>query len=172
MKLIDGFIGKSQYDNDIDERFRPSACGPVTAYTILCHHMHESSKSGIDNLYHMLGGTKIGLFKWRFVRRMRKVLGPDWIVEDCNLSGLRKEIDEGRPVAAKFDKWFTFHWFGKYVYDYHWVPVVGYKETSAGVVLIVHDNGGRNRNSQVREIAYEPNKPILSFVKIAKTTVA
>ena len=24
--------GKSQYDHDIEPRYRPSACGPVTAY--------------------------------------------------------------------------------------------------------------------------------------------
>lgn len=100
------------------------------------------------------------------------MLGPEWIVADCDIEGLKNEIDEGRPVAAKFDKWFSFHWFGKFVFDYHWVPVIGYKESENGVILIVHDNGGRNRDSRVREIPYEPHKDILSFVKITKTTVA
>ncbi|MDW0117556.1 hypothetical protein QTL97_11460 [Sporosarcina thermotolerans] len=172
MSSIKGFQGKSQYDNDIDVRFRPSACGPVTAYTILRYHKNETTNDSIDHLYRLLGGTKIGLFKWRFVRRLRKLLGPEWIVVDCGIEGLKKEIDEGRPVAAKFDKWFSFHWFGKFVFDYHWVPVIGFKETANGIMLIVHDNGGRNRDSRVREIAYESHKDILSFVKIEKTTVA
>lgn len=172
MKRLEGFLGKSQYDHDINERFRPSACGPVTAYTILRYHEHDLAKSCVDDIYRLLGGMKIGLFKWRFVWRLRRLLGPEWTIENCGLEELKKEIEAGRPVAAKFDKWFSFHWFGKYVFDYHWVPVVGFKETENGIILLVHDNGGRNRDSQMREIAYEPNQAILSFIKITKTTVA
>ncbi|WP_262177466.1 hypothetical protein [Saccharococcus sp. Marseille-Q5394] len=169
MKQVEGFQGKSQYGDDINKRFQPSACGPVTAFTILRHHFHDSGIQ-VNDLYRMLGGTRIGLFKWRFIRNLRKLLGSGWRVEKCRIEEMKEEINEGRPVAAKFDKWFSFHWFGNYAFDYHWVPVVGYKECESGLILLVHDNGGRNRESRIREIAYEPNRPILSFVKIRKTT--
>ena len=42
MKRVEGFQGKSQYDGEIDKRFQPSACGPVTAFTILRHHLDDS----------------------------------------------------------------------------------------------------------------------------------
>lgn len=169
MKQLEGFRGKSQYDNEIDKRFRPSACGPVTAFTILRHHMLDSGIQ-VNDLYRVLGGTRIGLFKWRFIHNLRKLLGSGWSVAECRLVDVKLEIDEGRPVAAKFDKWFTFHWFGNYSFDYHWVPVIGYKETDNGLILLIHDNGGRKRESRIREIAYERNRPILSFIKIRKTT--
>ncbi|MCG7345440.1 hypothetical protein MHZ92_14985 [Sporosarcina sp. ACRSL] len=169
MKQVDGFLGKSQYDAEIDKRFQPSACGPVTAFTILRHHRSDSG-TNVNNLYRLLGGTRIGLFKWRFIRNLRKLLGPGWTVEKCGVEDVKSEIDEGRPVAAKFDKWFSFRWFGTFAFDYHWVPVIGYKESDIGLILLIHDNGGRNRESRILEIAYEPNRPIVSFVKIAKTT--
>ena len=81
-----------------------------------------------------------------------------------------RQIDSGRPVAAKFDKWFNFRWRGSYEFDYHWVPVIGYeekeKEKDNDIELIIHDNGGRDRPSQVRQVSYKKNKPVLSFVKI------
>ena len=169
MKKVEGFLGKSQYDLEIDKRFQPSACGPVTAFTILRHHVHDSGIK-VNDLYRMLGGTRIGLFKWRFIRNLRKLLGSEWKIEECGIEEVKCEIAEGRPVAAKFDKWFTFHWFGDFTFDYHWVPVIGYKEDARGLVLLVHDNGGRNRESRIREIAYEANRPILAFIRIKKTT--
>ena len=168
MKRVEGFQGKSQYDGEIDKRFQPSACGPVTAFTILRHHLDDSLIE-VNDLYRMLGGTRIGLFKWRFIRNFRKLLGAGWRIEECGIEDMKLEISEGRPVAAKFDKWFTFHWLGKYTFDYHWVPVIGYKEDARGLVLIVHDNGGRNRESRVREIPYDVNRPILSLIKISKS---
>ncbi|WP_252503965.1 C39 family peptidase [Sporosarcina sp. Marseille-Q4943] len=169
MKHVEGFQGKSQYDDEIDKHFQPSACGPVTAFTIIRHHLLDTGMQ-VNDLYRMLGGTRIGLFKWRFIRNLRRLLGSGWRVEECQIEDVKKEIDEGRPVAAKFDKWFSFHWFGNFAFDYHWVPVIGYKESESGLILLVHDNGGRNRDSRIREIAYEPNRSILSFIKIIKTT--
>lgn len=169
MKQVEGFQGQSQYNDEIDIRFQPSACGPVTAFTILRHHLHNSTIN-VNELYRILGGTRIGLFKWRFIRKMRKLLGSGWKVAHCTIEELKEEINEGRPVAAKFDKWFTFHWFGEYAFDYHWVPVIGYREDDSGLTLLVHDNGGRNRESRIRAIPYESNKPILSLIKIRKTT--
>ncbi|MDW0113510.1 hypothetical protein QT711_09950 [Sporosarcina saromensis] len=164
---IRNFKGKSQFDDDIAERYRQSACGPVTAFLLL---RHQSLDYHINELYRKLGGTRIGLFKWRFIRNLRKLLGTGWIVEACTIDAVKVELANGRAVAAKFDKWFSFHWFGTYSFDYHWVPVIGYKETQSGLLLLVHDNGGRHRASHIREIPYEKNRAILSFVKVEKTT--
>ncbi|MBO1912267.1 hypothetical protein J4G37_46665, partial [Microvirga sp. 3-52] len=87
----------------------------------------------------------------------------------CSVNEVIHEIDNGRPVAAKFDKWFTLRWRGKFAFDYHWVPVVGYEKNGNELLLIVHDNGGRNRTSQLRTISYKKNKSILTFVKIKRS---
>ncbi|WOV86454.1 hypothetical protein QWT69_11065 [Sporosarcina oncorhynchi] len=170
MTVLKSFVGKSQFGDDIDNRYKTSACGPVTVYTILNYHLYNTGQLPINTLYRLLGGTKIGLFTWRLIRNLRKLLGPSWVVQQCDIDELKLELDAGRPVAAKFDKWFTFHWFGTFSYDYHWVPVIGYKMSNQGLLLIVHDNGGRQRDSRIREIPYEPNRKILSFVQIKKTT--
>lgn len=158
--------GKSQFDPDIQAAYRPSACGPVTAFIMLNYHFPTARSYNVNELYRLLGGTKIGLFKWRFIRNMRKVLGAEWNVSECNIKEVKRQIDDGRIVAAKFDKWFNFRWRGGYAFDYHWVPVIGYEEVADDLLLIIHDNGGRNRPSQIRRISYSRNKPILSFVKV------
>ncbi|MCG3088550.1 C39 family peptidase [Sporosarcina cyprini] len=162
------FDGKSQYDEDIDPNYRPSACGPVTAYTIL-RYLNEHGDLDVNELYRKLGGTRIGLFKWRLLRNLRKLLGNAWEVESCTIEELKTELQHGRPVAAKFDKWFTFHWLGTYEFDYHWVPVVGYEQSEGDIFLLIHDNGGRHRESRLRKVSYQANRSILSFVKIRKT---
>ena len=59
---------------------------------------------------------------------MRKVLGTDWVVDECDIEEVKKQINSGRPIAAKFDKWFNFRWRGGYEFDYHWVPVMAMKK--------------------------------------------
>jgi len=158
--------GKSQYDEDINESLRASACGPVTARVLMDQISPNALPYDVNELYKLLGGTKIGLSKRRLICKMREVLGADWTVAECSIDEVIRQIDSGRPVAAKFDKWFSFRWRGSYEFDYHWVPVIGYEEKDHDVELIIHDNGGRNRPSQVRHVSYQRNKPVLSFVKI------
>jgi len=160
--------GKSQYDDDIYEAFRPSACGPVTARVLMDQFPLDACPYNVNELFKLLGGTKIGLLKGRFIRNMRKILGTSWTVDDCKIEEVKRQIDEGRPVAAKFDKWFSFRWFGDFEFNYHWVPVIGYEETTTDFILIIHDNGSKNQASQVRDVSYNQNKSILSFVKIEK----
>lgn len=168
MKKLISLKKKSQYDEDIYKYYRNSACGPVTAYAILDYFLPNQFQN-INELYRKLGGTPIGLFTWRFVRNLSKLLGDDWVVEKCSIEETKKQIDAGRPVAAKFDKWFTWNWRGRYSYDYHWVPIVGYEEKENGLWLFVHDNGGKNRPSQIRTLPYEPNAEILTFVKVEQS---
>ena len=168
MKNALDFTGKSQYDEDIDERFRPSACGPVTAYLMLTHHFPDTPSYNVNELYRLLGGTRIGLFTWRFITNMKNLLGDDWHVARCSIDEVIQQIDAGHPVAAKFDKWFSLRWRGKYEFDYHWVPIIGYDKSTDDVTLIIHDNGGRYRPSKLRLVSYKKNKSILTFIKVEK----
>ena len=170
MKKVLNVQGKSQYEADIEEKFRPSACGPVTAYVLLRHLLPDPPPHQVNDLYRLLGSTKIGLFKWRFLRNMQKLLGPGWQVAECGIEELQRQISAGRPVAAKFDKWFSWKWRGQFTFDYHWVPVIGYETTEDDVLLIIHDNGSRRSGSRVRHVSYRQNRSILSFIKIEPVT--
>lgn len=165
MKKILTLTPKSQFDNDIEKRFRASACGPVTAHVILNYHF-PNQYPDVNNIYRLLGGTRIGLFTWRFIRNMRKLLGNNWRVKTCEIEEVIKQIAAGRPVAAKFDKWFTLKWRGRYSFAYHWVPIIGIEMRDEHIWLIIQDNGGRNRPSQIKSVPFEPNESILTFVKI------
>lgn len=156
----------SQYDKDIKEAFRPSACGPVTARILMDQFPPDICPYDVNELYTRLGSTKIGLGKGSFIHNMRKLLGSNWTVAECGIADVKRQIDHGRLVAAKFDKWFNFRWRGGYEFDYHWVPVIGYEEKEDDIELIIHDNGGRNRPSRIRQVSFKKNKAVLSFVKI------
>lgn len=167
MRKILEVEGCSQYSTDVDEKYRSSACGPTTAYVMMNHLFGKQLvNKSVNDFYRMLGGTKIGLFKWRFKLNMRRYLGSGWVVEDCTVQQAIAEIDAGRPVAVKFDKYFSLKFREKPLYAYHWVPMIGY-DTSAELKLFIHDNGGRNRDSRIRSFYYEDQKSVLSFVRIA-----
>lgn len=161
--------GMSQYDESVNPKYRKSACGPTTTHVILNYICTDFGQSfTVNELYKILGGTIIGLFKWRLIRNLRKLLGPNWIVETCTLNNALQELNEGRPVAMKFDKYFKFQWWAKPTYKYHWVPLIGYEINNKQLYLIFHDNGGRRRKSKVRTAPYHANRKVLSFVKIVQ----
>lgn len=166
MKIQLPVQGYSQYDTTIKANYRASACGPVTAYVLLNYLFPNTSYHQPNDLYEKLGGTRIGLFTYRFIRNMRKLLGPNWIVEKCTLRDALVELKNGRAVALKFDKYFSLNWIKKFTFSYHWVPLIGYEIVDSEVVLIIHDNGGRNNPSQIRRVRYSDNAPILTFVQI------
>lgn len=157
--------GMSQYSKEVNAHYQNSACGPTTVSVILNYHGLEQTKD-INTLYKLLGGTKIGLFTWRLIKKLRKILGPSWNISRCTLAESLKELEAGRPVAMKFDKHFTFHWFTKPTFKYHWTPLIGYELANDELFLILHDNGGRNRDSQIRKVRYADNHKVLTFVKI------
>ena len=169
MKVLLDLTGKSQYDSDVDARYQKSACGPTTINVILNYvrKNQDVPHKNINELYKLLGTTKIGLFKWRMIRNLKKLLGDNWRVEECTVNVALDELRAGRPVAMKFDKYFSFNWFAKPMFRYHWVPLVGYEIRAGKLYLKIHDNGGRNRESKVRDVLYEENRDVLSFVKIA-----
>lgn len=165
METLIPFHGQSQYDAAIHPKLQGSACGPVTAAVILQHH--EGNEIGINNFYKIVGGTRIGLFKWRMIRRLRKLLGPRYHVSAAaSFEEVKQELLAGRPVAMKFDKHFSFRWFQKPMYRYHWVPLIGFRDEKDDVTLYFHDNGGRDRESRIRKASWKQNRDVLSFVKI------
>jgi len=160
------FEGFSQYHESINPKYQPSACGPVTAFTILRYWMPGAFSYNANQLYRLLGSTRVGLFTWRLKQKLSKLLGPTWKIDTCSIEEAKSELLKGRPVACKFDRYFTFHWFSTHEFSYHWVPLVGFEENKNDLTLIFHDNGGRNRESRIREVSYKNNQDILTFVKI------
>ncbi|MFJ7738096.1 C39 family peptidase [Lysinibacillus sp. NPDC097287] len=157
--------GKSQYGSSILPNYRNSACGPTTVHVIL-QYLGIATPT-VNDLYEALGCTKIGLFRWRLIHNLRKLL-PTWDIRACSLKVAMQEIDAGRPVAIRFDRYFSLQWRDKKsAYAYHWVPLIGYEIHNGTLSLIFHDNGGRNRDSEIRITDYKDNEKVLSFVKIA-----
>ncbi|WP_298468857.1 C39 family peptidase [uncultured Psychrobacillus sp.] len=165
MKIQLPVKGFSQYDVSINPKLQPSACGPVTVYVLLNYLLPNHSYIPND-LYKHLKGTRIGLFTCRFIRRLKKLLGPGWTIQKCSIEESLGELQQGRPVALKFDKYFSFKWKQKFSFSYHWVPLIGYEKNNDELYLIVHDNGGRGRESSIRKIKYAENAPILTFIKV------
>ncbi|WNS41903.1 C39 family peptidase [Paenibacillus sp. MMS20-IR301] len=173
-----------------------SACGPATMAALMEYwhtrkgrlfirgNSHFDSKAAhINYIYTHHGGTPWGMSVGGFIRGLRAYIreaaprGADksglLAVSSFNDAGrYRSEIDAGRPVALKFDKWFSFRWRGKYVFDYHWVLGIGYEDNRDGtLMLIVHDNGIRHKGrgytpGRERRIPYAPNQPILTMVAV------
>ena len=170
MKIQLPVQGISQYDSSIDSSYQASACGPVTAYVLLNYLLPNASPFQPNDLYSKLGGTRIGLFTHRFVRNLRKLLGPNWQIERCSLHTALHELKNGRPVALKFDKYFSLQWNKKSTFAYHWVPLIGYEIENDELVLIIHDNGGRNRESKIRKVSYAQNASILTFIRVTPTS--
>lgn len=166
MKIQLQLQGLSQYDSSIRADYQASACGPVTAFLLLNYLQENTLPDTPNTLYEKLGGTRIGLFTHRFVRNLRKILGPNWQIEKCSLHTALDELKNGRPVALKFDKYFSFRWRKKATFAYHWVPLIGYEIEDDELFLLIHDNGGQNRESKIRKVSYAQNASILSFVQI------
>ena len=165
--MLINFKGMSQYSEEVKPGYQNSACGPTTVHVILNYLFEDPTVSkDVNILYEMLGGTKIGLFKWRLIKNLQRYLGPKWNVASCTLYEAIHQLDEGRPVAMKFDCYFSLQWKAKPEFKYHWVPLIGYEIKNDELYLILHDNGGRTKNNKIRVVRYADNHKVLSFVKI------
>lgn len=163
--------GRSQYSSEVRPEYQNSACGPTTAHVILnylCKDDESIANKDVNELYKLLGGTKIGLFKWRMIRNLRRLLGNQWNIEECSITEAIQQLRAGNPVAMRFDIYFSGQYFSKNkpLFKYHWVPLIGYEIKEDELFLTIHDNGGRNCDSQVRSFKYDDNRKVLSFVKI------
>ncbi|OKP87133.1 C39 family peptidase [Paenibacillus sp. P32E] len=174
-----------------------SACGPATMAALI-EYWHtrrgygripgsghfDSKAEHINYIYSHHGGTPLGMSARSFAKGLQAYIGaalprverrrrPVSVSVFNDMGRYRAEIDAGRPVAVKFDKWFSLRWRGRYAYDYHWVLGIGYDltDTGAGPALIVQDNGIRHKNGgftpgRERHIPYLPNQPILTMVAL------
>ena len=162
--------GMSQYNPIIKKEIQSSACGATTVHVILNHVCanHPIAKKDINELYKLLGSTKIGLFKWRMIRNLRKILGDSFTIEECSISEAILQLRAGYPVAMKFDQYTTFQMFSKNkpMFKYHWTPLIGYEIKDECLQLIIHDNGIPHRPSRIRRLCYGYHQHVLSFVKI------
>ncbi|WP_050181579.1 C39 family peptidase [Domibacillus robiginosus] len=156
---------QSQYAEHIKKQYRSSACGPVTVSVILDFWGRAHTA---NELYKKLGTTKIGLFRWMMVWRLRKLLGNSWHITSSNrIDKVIQELDLGHPVAAKFDKYFTLRFFAKPLYTYHWVVLTGYKIQDGHIYLFFHDHGSPGRKSTLRRAAFEQEAGVLRFVLLS-----
>ena len=157
--------GQSQYGKAINKKYRSSACGPVTISVIL---QYWNKPYSVNRLYKRLWATKIGSFRFIMVCRLKKWLGGTWMVKSSNrIDEVIKELKRGHPVAAKFDKYFTFHFFQKPMYRYHWVVLIGYKIQNGQIYLFFHDNGAPGRSSKIRRISFQEQSSVLRFVLLS-----
>lgn len=174
-----------------------SACGPVAIVGIVGFWEERLAGKGgkpfvrlpaepteaVNQMYASSGGTPLGMsapvlafaLRRQLNRRLREGELPGRAVTG-RLSGFEAycaEIDAGRPVAVKFDKWFSFRWFGRRpVFDYHWTVGCGYRiEDDGSKFLLVHDAGSRHKDgtfvrSRERVIDYEAHRGILTLVGV------
>lgn len=170
MRVLLNVNGMSQYSQLVRPEYQNSACGPTTAHVILNYLCKDETMvtNDVNELYKLLGSTKVGLFQWRMIRNLRKILGDSWNIESCTLTQAIEQLRAGNPVAMKFDSYFTMQMFAKPkpLYKYHWAPLIGYEIIDDELYLIIHDNGGKDRESKVQSFRYEDNRKVLSFVKI------
>lgn len=179
----------SQYESGVGSP--GSACGPATMAALseywrvrgfgrLPGAAAGSSKAGLINyMYNRYGGRPWGMGARRLARGLDKLIneagyGPEGGGAASifnNFERYRREIEAGRPVAVKFDRWLKLRWRGQYAFDYHWVLGIGWQEAAEGgrPSLIVQDNGGRTPGGlalpgRERTIDYESNRPVLTMV--------
>ncbi|KEK10666.1 hypothetical protein EP18_16260 [Lysinibacillus sphaericus] len=173
----------SQYDTDVKSIYRNSACGPTTIAVILQYWHDSKSKSKlqvfnsgystkgafINSMYANRGGTSYGMS----VNGVRSGLENEAIARGYSASSssfnnffsYKTEIDNNRPLAVKFDKYFTlFEPNADYAYDYHWTPGLGYIYASTGTMLRVQTLAP---NSTIRDINYNVNSAIISMVSFS-----
>ncbi len=166
MKVLLPFQAMNQYADQVPHAYRASACGPVTAASILRYH--EGLTPGIGQLYRLLGTTPIGLSAFCFIRRLKKWLSPRYEIQRVrSVERVKQELDAGYPLAVKFDRYFSLRWRQETTFAYHWVPLIGYEETEGDLLLFVHDNGQKNRPSKLRAVSFQKNRGVLSFIRIS-----
>jgi len=174
-----------------------SACGPATMAALVEYwntrqqqsfihgqsHFH-SKAAHINYIYSNHGGTPWGMSVKGFMKGLKAYIRSSPAPGDNgdrrlllssfnDFKRYKEEIDAGRPVAVKFDKWFSFRWKEGYAYDYHWVIGTGYEQAAdgGGETLIILDNGVRTPDgsytpSKERRIDYSLNKDILTMVSM------
>lgn len=175
-----------------------SACGPAAAAALLRfweerlaaaggarlrkHRLPDEPAAAINRMYAACGATPLGTgalvlglaLRRQLNARLREA-GLPGQAKTRRLSGFdayRAEIDAGRLVAVKFDKWFSLRWRSRPLFDYHWTVGCGYRIADDGTPhLIVHDAGARLQDgtyapSRERTAAYESHRHVLTMLAL------
>ncbi|MEB2301576.1 C39 family peptidase [Lysinibacillus xylanilyticus] len=174
----------SQYDPDVKSGYQNSACGPTTMAVILQYWHDKKLKSKlqvwnsgyttkgafINSMYANRGGTFYGMS----VNGVRSGLENEAIARGYsattssfnNFYSYKTEIDNNRPLAVKFDQWFSKWKPGaKYDYDYHWTPGLGYIYSSSSTMLRVQSLEAGS--TSVTDISYAKNSNIITMVSLS-----
>ena len=170
----------SQFDSNVTPLNRNSSCGPSSMAVIL-QYWHDSRSKGklqvynagyttkgafINHLYQNRGGGLAGMS----VNGVASGLQNEAIARGYsattstfnNFFSYTNEIINNRPVAVKFDKYFTlFEPNADYSYNYHWTAGVGYVYSASSTLLRVQTVSS---NSYIRDIDYNSNSAIISMV--------
>lgn len=171
----------SQYDSGITSSYQKSACGPTTMAVILQYWHDSRSKtnlkvynSGYDSqgafvnfLYVNRGGLFLGMSASGIINNLQyeaTVRGYSSTSSSFNnFNSYINEIEAMRPVAIKFDTYFTlFEPNANYAFDYHWTPGHGYVNSSSLKMLTVQT---LDRNKSIKNFDYTTNSPIITMVK-------
>ncbi|MCM3749790.1 C39 family peptidase [Paenibacillus pasadenensis] len=171
-----------QWDSVVDPSYRSSACGPTTMAAITEYWRLNKGKSNlwgmqsfwakgsmINHFYSSHGGAAYGMSVSSLKGGLKAHASDDGYVsvtgDATSYTAYRGEINNGRPLAVKFDSYTTFfepdH---NYAYAYHWVVGVGYAYDTFDSLIIIHDNDGSTFSSQEKYFDYATNSPILSAV--------
>lgn len=173
-----------------------SACGPAAIAGLVrfwesrllaggaaLRRLPADPAEAVNGMYAACFGTPLGMgasvlalgLRRQLNARLRESGRPGRAVTR-RLSGFaayRAEIDAGRPVAVKFDKWFALRWRDRPLFDYHWTVGCGYRVEDDGTEhLIVHDAGTRYSNgtyadSRERQVPYAAHRKVLTIVALA-----
>ncbi len=173
----------NQWDSNVASSYRSSACGPTTMAAISEYWRTTKGKSSIKGLdyymskghminhfYNEHGGTAIGMsvnaVKEGLVGHTDGFYSTAAASTISGFSSYKNEIANSRPVAIKFDSYFTFFEPDyDYAYNYHWVVGKGYVYDSIDNIIIINNNISSTESGQEQYIDFPSNEPILSLVK-------
>jgi hypothetical protein len=175
----------NQYDSNVNSLYRNSACGPTTMAAITEYWRTVKGKSLLDGLntysskgaminhfYSNHGGSLLGMSVSTLRSGLENHAGHGNAYSTATASVIsgynsyKTEINNGRPVAIKFDRWFTlFEPDNDYAYDYHWVVGKGYAYDVFDTMFIINNNVASTENGQTQYLDFPTNEPILTLVK-------
>ncbi|TQK63695.1 peptidase C39-like protein [Brevibacillus sp. AG162] len=166
-----------------------SSCGPATIAAIAEYWRSKKGFDTIDGLdyftrteminaiYKYHGGKSYGMSVSNVRSGLKSYINrghTHTVSTDSfnSFSTYKYEIGRSRPLAVKFDQYFTFFEpDAEYAYDYHWTVGVGYLEDGTDKYLYIQDNGigytdGTWDWSKELYIDYTTNKPIITMVSL------
>lgn len=170
----------SQYDSGINSLYRNSACGPTTMAVILQYWHDSRSKTNlnvynsgynsqgafVNYLYYYRGGRPIGMTVGGVSVNLNNEATARGYSSTSNsfnnFNSYITEIEAMRPVAIKFDTYFTlFEPTADYAFNYHWTPGHGYVSSSSAKLLTVQT---LNSSQSIKNFDYTTNSPIITMV--------